>query len=388
VVDDLMSTGFAWPMKALHKAARIAATMLLALVAAPVWADWALNMPEGVTPISREVFRLHMIILTICALIGVGVFGAMIFSIVKHRKSRGAVAAHFHHSTRIEILWTTIPFLILVAMAIPATVTLLAMEDTIEADMTVKVTGYQWKWKYDYVEDGISFVSSITHPEALELAGIDPLATENFLLDVDNMLVLPLNTKVRFLITSDDVIHSWWVPDFGWKRDAIPGFINDAWTLIDEPGIYRGQCAELCGVGHGFMPIVVAVVEQEEYLAWVEEQAGAAAAVAAEAAREWILEELVAHGEQVYRIQCAVCHQAAGQGISGAFPALAGAPSATGPIEAHIDIVLNGRAGTAMQAFSALLNDTDIAAVITYERNAWGNDMGDAVQPREIAAKR
>ena len=196
-------------MRTLPKAGKIAAAILLALFTAPVWADWSLNMPEGATPFSREVYRLHMTILTICALIGIGVFGAMIISIVKHRKSRGAVASHFHHSTKIEILWTTIPFLILIAMAMPATVTLLAMEDTIEADMTVKVTGYQWKWKYDYIEDGISFVSSITHPEALTIGGIDPQATENFLLDVDNVLVLPLNTKVRFLITSDDVIHSW-----------------------------------------------------------------------------------------------------------------------------------------------------------------------------------
>lgn len=362
--------------------------MLLALFTAPVWADWALNMTEGVTPFSREVFQLHMIILTICVLIGFVVFGAMFISIIQHRKSRGAEAAEFHESAKIEMLWTIIPLVILVAMAVPATKTLLAMEDTTAADMTVKITGYQWMWKYDYVEEGISFISSLSHPEALQVAGIDPWATDEFLRDVDNVLVLPVNTKVRFLITADDVIHSWWVPELGWKRDAIPGFVNEAWTLIDEPGVYRGQCAELCGVGHGFMPIVVAAVEQDDWVAWVEEQAGAAAAVTAAAGREWALEELVAHGEQVYSTQCAVCHQPTGQGIPGAFPALAGSPIVAGPIEAHIDVVMNGRDETAMQGFSALLNDTDIAAVISYERNAWGNDMGDAIQPSEIAARR
>jgi cytochrome c oxidase subunit 2 len=388
-VDDLIKeSGFAWPMKTLHKAGKIAAGMLLALFTAPVWAEWALNMTEGVTPFSREVFQLHMIILTICVLIGAVVFGAMIISIVQHRKSRGAEAAQFHESTNIEIMWTIIPLLILVAMAIPATKTLLAMEDTSDSDMTVKITGFQWQWKYDYVEEGISFISSLAHPEALQVAGIDPWVTDDYLLDVDNMLVLPVNTKVRFLITADDVIHSWWVPKLGWKRDAIPGFINEAWTLIDEPGIYRGQCAELCGMGHGFMPIVVAAVSEDDWIAWVEEQAGAAAAVMAAAGREWAVDELIAHGEEVYAAQCAVCHQPTGLGIPGAFPALAGSPVTTGPIEAHMDVVMNGRAGTAMQAFSALLNDVDLAAVITFERNAWGNAGGDAVQPSEITAKR
>jgi len=236
-------------------------------------ADWALNMRQGVTEVSQQVYNLHMYILWICVIIGVLVFGAMFWSIWKHRKSRGAQAAQFHHSTTAEVIWTTIPVFILVGMAIPATRTLIAMEDTSNPDLTVKVTGYQWKWKYDYLEDEVSFYSNL---DAASRAAVydDPRQAENYLLEVDNPLVVPVNKKVRFLITSDDVIHSWWVPDLGWKKDAIPGFVNQMWTRIKEPGVYRGQCAELCGKDHGFMPVVVVAKSEEDYQQWVAEQKG------------------------------------------------------------------------------------------------------------------
>ena len=256
---------------------RVAGLLALLALAAPAGAEYGLNMPRGVTPYSAEVYDLHMLILWICVAIGLLVFGAMFVAILLHRKSRGHQAAQFSHSTRAEIIWTVIPILILVAMAVPATRTLIYMEQTGDADMTVKITGYQWKWKYDYVEDGLSFLSNLD-PEsnrARQLrSGIDPASVQDYLLNVDNPLVLPTNTKVRFLITSDDVIHSWWVPEFGWKRDAIPGFINEAWVTIEQPGIYRGQCAELCGKDHGFMPIVVVAKSPAEYTAWVADQKG------------------------------------------------------------------------------------------------------------------
>lgn len=234
-------------------------------------ADWALNMPRGVTELSQQVYNLHMYILWICVIIGVLVFGAMFWSILKHRKSKGAQAAQFHHSTTAEIIWTTIPVFILIGMAIPATRTLIAMEDTSSPDLTVKVTGYQWKWKYDYLEDEVSFFSNLA-PSSRAAVFDDPSQAENYLLEVDNPLVVPVNKKVRFLITSDDVIHSWWVPELGWKKDAIPGFVNQMWTRIPEPGVYRGQCAELCGKDHGFMPVVVVAKSEEDYQQWVAQQ--------------------------------------------------------------------------------------------------------------------
>ncbi|MCB1923009.1 MAG: cytochrome c oxidase subunit II [Gammaproteobacteria bacterium] len=351
-------------------------------------------MREGVTETSQSVYDLHMTIFAVCCVIGVIVFGAMIYSIIYHRKSKGAVASQFHESTTMEILWTIVPIVILVSMAVPATSTLLAMEDTSDADLTVKVTGIQWKWKYDYVDGdaaGVSFISSLhpKHNEARQLGANADLSQfdDHYLLDVDNPLVIPTGKKVRFLLTAADVIHSWWVPDLGWKKDAIPGFVNEAWTKVDEPGVYRGQCAELCGKDHGFMPIVVIAKAPEDYAKWVAEQKGAAAAEAASADREWTQDELMAKGEQVYATNCAACHQATGQGVPGAFPALAGSAIATGDAAAHIDIVLHGKAGTAMAAYAGLLSDADIAAVITYERNAWGNSAG-AVQPAAIKAAR
>ncbi len=357
-------------------------------------ADFALNMREGVTTTSQSVYDLHMTIFWVCCVIGVVVFGAMIYSIIYHRKSRGAVAAQFHESTTMEILWTVVPIVILISMAIPATSTLLAMEDTSEADMTVKVTGIQWKWKYDYVDGdaaGVSFISSL-HPQHKEArllgsgADVSQFGDE-YLLDVDNPLVIPTGKKVRFLLTAADVIHAWWVPDLGWKKDAIPGFVNEAWTQVDEPGVYRGQCAELCGKDHGFMPIVVVAKSPADYATWVAEQKGAAEAEAASADREWTKDELMAKGEQVYTTNCAACHQATGQGLPPAFPAIAGSPIATGDPAAHISLVLNGKPGTAMAAYRDILKDADMAAVLTYQRNAWGNDAG-IIQPAAIKAAR
>jgi cytochrome c oxidase subunit 2 len=347
-------------------------------------------MTTGVTDTSQSVYSLHMIIMGICALIGVVVFGMMIISIIKHRKSKGAVAAQFHESTAAEIAWTIVPIVILVSMAVPATRTLLAMEDTSNADMTIKVTGIQWKWKYDYLEDDISFVSSLhpKHNEARQLgSGVDVSTVDNYLLDVDEPVVIPVGKKVRFLLTAADVIHAWWVPDLGWKKDAIPGFINEAWTQVEEPGTYRGQCAELCGKDHGFMPIVVKAVTDEEYAEWVAAKQGAAMAAAASVDREWTKEELVERGAKVYATNCAACHQANGQGVPGAFPAIAGSPVATGDPAAHINLVLNGKQGTAMAAYRDLLNDVDLAAVITYQRNSFGNDAG-VVQPAAVQAAR
>ena len=231
-------------------------------------AAWDLNLPVGVTPISRDVYDLHMLILWICVIIGIVVFGAMFISIVLHRKAAGHKAAHFHHSTLAEILWTVVPFVILVACAIPATNTLIDMEDTSEAEITIKVTGYQWLWKYEYIEDGVSFYSSLAPSSRNAIYG-DPWAVDNYLLEVDKPLVLPVGKKVRFLLTADDVIHAWWVPALGMKKDAIPGFVNEIWAVIEEPGTYRGQCAELCGKDHGFMPIVVEAVSEDKYKQWV-----------------------------------------------------------------------------------------------------------------------
>jgi len=356
----------------------------------PASADYALNMTTGVTSTSQQVYDLHMIIFWICCVIGVVVFGAMIYSIIKHRKSKGAVAAQFHESTTAEIAWTVVPIIILVSMAVPATKTLLAMEDTSDADMSIKVTGIQWKWKYDYLDEGISFISSLhpDHEQARQLkSGANPADIEHYLREVDNPLVVPVGKKIRFLLTANDVIHSWWVADLGWKKDAIPGFVNEAWAKIDKPGVYRGKCAELCGKDHGFMPIVVVAKSEADYATWVAEQKAVAEAAMASADREWTKDELMARGEKVYTTNCAACHQANGAGIPGAFPGLAGTAITTGEAAAHIDIVMNGKPGTAMAAYKNLLNDADLAAVITYERNAWGNDAS-IVQPAAVKAAR
>lgn len=364
--------------------------LLVLMVATPASAEWGLNLRRGVSAISETAYELHMLVLWICVVIGVLVFGAMFVSMYLHRKSRGHQPATFSHSTKAEIIWTVIPILILIGMAIPATRALIFMRQTGDIDMTVKVTGYQWKWKYDYLEDDITILSTLhpDHNRARQLgSGMDPYATTApYLLEVDKPLVLPTNTKIRFLITADDVIHSWWVPDFGWKRDAVPGFVNESWVEIKEPGTYRGQCAELCGKDHGFMPVVVIAKTPGEYMAWVADQKQEAQVAEAEVQREWSYDELVTHGQAVYEQQCASCHQADGAGLAPGFPALAGNEVVTGPVGEHIKVVVNGRPGTAMQAFGQMLSESDIAAALTYTRNAWGNDTRDQVQPKDIKA--
>ncbi len=347
------------------------------------------NMTQGVTEISGKVYHLHMLIFYICVAIAVVVFGVMFYSIIKHRKSKGAVAANFHESTKVEIIWTIIPILILIGMAIPATKTLIEMEDTSESDITVKITGSQWKWHYSYFDHDVEFFSYLsTSNEQIE--GTDEKG-EHYLLEVDNALVLPIGKKIRFLMTSDDVIHSWWVPDFAVKKDTIPGFINEAWTKIDKPGIYRGQCAELCGRNHGFMPIVVQAVEAAEFDEWIaaKEQELAAAKLEEQKALEKTLsmDELMALGKDVYEGRCAVCHQSNGLGVANVFPAMKGSAVVLGDVNGHIDIIVNGVNGTAMQAFGIQLTAEEIAAVVTYERNAWDNNTGDVVQASDVSTQ-
>jgi len=364
----------------------------LIISAAILWstnlqAAWELNMPQGVTQISRDTYDLHMQILWWCVAIGVVVFGVMLVSIILHRKSRGAVSATFHESTKVEIIWTLIPFVILILMAIPATRVLTEAYDSSESDLDIMVVGYQWRWEYKYLredegEEEVSFFSALSTPRE-EINNALPKG-ENYLLEVDNPLVIPVNKKVRFLITSNDVIHSWWVPAFAVKKDAIPGFINEIWTNVEEPGIYRGQCTELCGLEHGFMPIVVHAVEQEEYDAWYADRQESARTTRAMADNVVTAEESMIAGEQVYLRNCSACHQPTGAGMPPVFPAIAGSAIATGPLRANIDLLLNGVTGTAMPAFRNQLNPIELAAVITYVRNAWGNNTGDLIQPAEV----
>ncbi|APX93153.1 cytochrome c oxidase subunit II [Halomonas sp. 1513] len=339
------------------------------------------NMPVGVTDLSAEIYSLHMTIFWICVVIGLVVFGVMFYSLFKFRRSKGAKSAHFHENTTVEVIWTAVPLLILVGMAVPATATLQKMYDTSDAELDVMITGQQWRWRYEYLGEDVAFNSNMSTPRA-QITG-DEERGEHYLLEVDEPLVLPINRKVRFLLTADDVIHSWWVPDFAVKQDTIPGFINENWVRINEPGIYRGQCAELCGMDHGFMPIVVHAMEEDEFDDWLAERKEAAEAEAMGVDREWEMDELMERGEQVYGSICASCHQVDGTGSS-AFPALAGNQELIDDVDWHIDVVLNGVSGSAMPAFRSNLNPVELAAVVTYSRNAWGNDTGDAVQPAEI----
>ena len=348
----------------------------------------SLNLRQGVTEISGQVYDLHMLMFIICVVIAVLVFGVMFISMYFHRRSRGAVAAKFHENVKVEIAWTVVPFLILIFMAVPAARTLIAMEDTTEPDMTVLVTGSQWKWHYKYMDSDVSFYSLLaTQREQIENKFTK---SENYLLEVDRPLVIPTDKKVRFLITSDDVIHSWWVPDFAVKKDANPGFINEAWTKVDEPGLYRGQCAELCGKDHGFMPIVVIAKTPAEYDKWMSEQEARIQREKEEEQRllamNMGMDELMSVGEKVYSSACAACHMPNGEGLKGAFPALKGSQIALEDMQGHIEIVVNGKTGTAMQAFGKMLSLKELAAVITYERNAWGNNTGESVQPKDINA--
>ena len=354
-------------------------------------AAWGLNMTQGVTPISQDVYNMHMTSLTVVTVIGVLVFGVMFWSIFHHRKSRGVKPAKFSHSTTIEIIWTIIPFIIIISLAIPATKLLARMDDTSESSVTIKATGYQWKWKYDYLNEDLTIYSNLAN-DSVEASqrnsGIDPKTTENYLRNTDTALVLPVGKKIRIMTTASDVIHAWWVPDLGWKRDAIPGFINDNWTVINKVGVYRGQCAEICGKGHGYMPIVVKAVPEKEYLAWVEETKLALKSNKNSDSKELSMDELKSKGESVYKANCLACHQANGQGIKGVFPALDGSPLATvkDRINDHIRQILYGKNN--MPAFGEQLSDTDIAAVATYERNHWGNKTGDVIQAKDIAAAR
>lgn len=348
-----------------------------------------LNMTPGVTDTSQSVYELHMLIFWICVVIGVGVFGAIFWSLIHHRKSAGFEPASFHESTKLEIAWTLVPVFILIAMAWPATTTLIDMYDTGGEDMTVEVRGFQWKWQYKYLDDDLnsqfSFFSNLATPRD-EIENRSDKG-EFYLLEVDNRLRIPVDRKVRFLLTSEDVIHAWWVPDFGIKRDAIPGMLNELWTVVNEPGIYRGQCTELCGKDHGFMPVVVEAMPQEEYDAWYAEQIEKAEARKEALSRTFTEEELMAEGEQVYNTFCASCHQPNGQGVPPAFPSLVGTPVVTGSRDDHIDLVLNGVPGTAMQAFGNQLDAAQVAAVVHYERHAWGNDAEDVTQPADVVAR-
>jgi cytochrome c oxidase subunit II len=365
------------------------ASMLVAgqAVAAPYLTE-GLNMTRGVTDISASIYDLHMLILWICVIIGIGVFGVIFWSLIYHRKSRGFKPANFHESTRLEIAWTLIPTLILVGMAWPATKVLIEMYDAGGEDMTVEVRGYQWRWQYKYLDDDFNssfgfFSTMSTSRDEIENRSAKG---EFYLLEVDNPLRIPINRKVRFLLTSEDVIHAWWVPDFGLKRDAVPGMLNELWTVVNEPGIYRGQCAELCGKDHGFMPIVVQAMPEAEYDAWYAEQLQVEERRQEALSKTFTPEELMAQGQQVYNTFCASCHQPNGQGIPPVFPGLIGTPIVTGPKEDHIEIILNGVPGTSMQAFGRQLDAAQIAAVTHYERHAWGNNAGDVTQPADVVA--
>ncbi len=369
----------------------VKATLLLLLLSPQIaLAEYGLNLTEGVTSVSKDIYGLHMLIFWVCVGIAIVVFGVMIWSMIFHRKSRGAKASNFHESTAIELVWTLVPLAILIAIAVPSTKVLIDLEDTSEADLTVKITGYQWKWEYEYVDDGVSFFSNLADTNRKAITDdATREGMENYLLEVDNHLVLPVGKKIRFLMTSADVIHSWWVRDLGVKQDANPGFINDAWATIDKPGIYRGQCTELCGKDHAFMPVVVEAVSQADYDAWLVDQKEKKKAAEAAAGKEWSKEDLMAQGQKVYSASCASCHGVTGGGIPGVFPAITGSAIVeNSDTKDHIDIVLNGKAGTAMQAFGRQLNDSDLAAVITYQRNALGNSEGTVVQPTTIKSAR
>jgi cytochrome c oxidase subunit 2 len=349
-----------------------------------------INLREGVTDLSRHIQDLHHLSLTICVVVGIVVFGAMFYAMYAFRRDRHPVPATFHESTLVEVIWTIVPVLILVAIAVPATFALIEIEDNSDSDLTVLITAQQWKWHYQYVEADIGYFSNLATPQA-QIDNLEPKG-ENYLLEVDRPLVLPTNKKVRFLTSSKDVIHSWWVPDFAVKQDAIPGFINEAWTRLDQTGVYRGQCAELCGKDHAFMPIVVEVIPEEEFDSWIADQR-LAMSLASETAvadrnKEWAMEELLQIGEEVFVSECATCHQTSGLGQPPKYPALAGSTIATGSIEDHLDRVMNGKAKTEMQAWAPQLTDLEIAAVITYERNSWGNDTGELVQPMKVYTAR
>lgn len=364
-----------------------AGLILMAFGLGTAQAAYTLNLMRGVTKVSNDLYDLHMLILWVCVFIGIGVFGTMFYSIYHHRKSKGHKAEQFHENTAVEIAWTIIPTLILIGMAIPATKAMIELDNVQESDMSIKVTGHQWKWEYEYLDNGIHFFSNLdegSNKVRQVGSGLDPRSVPNYLLNVDKPLVIPTKKKIRFVFTSADVIHSWWVPDLGWKKDTNPGFINESWTSVDEPGTYRGQCTELCGKDHAFMPIVVIAMNEPEYNAWVEQQKAAAAAEAGSAGKEWTKEDLVAKGKAVYETNCASCHMPDGAGLPGTFPALTASPVVTGDINAQVKLVSEGKG--MMPAFGKVLSAVDFAAVVTYTRNGLGNSVGDAIQPSAIQA--
>ena len=362
------------------------ALLMLSLYPSEVLSDWdALNMREGVTQVSRDVFELHMLIFYICVAIGAVVFSVMFYSLFRYTKKRNPNPSTFHESTKLEVAWTVVPFLILIAMAVPASKTLTEIYDDEEGEINIQVVGYQWKWEYKYLEDDINFFSNLSTDQD-EIYNLVPKG-ENYLLEVDEPLIIPVDTRVRFLITANDVIHSWWVPDFAIKQDAIPGFINTAWTRAEETGIYRGNCTELCGKNHGFMPVVVKVVEKDEYNDWVLAKKEEAIKLAELTEKEWSLTELTERGEGVYQKNCVACHQMNGEGLPPIFPALAGSDIVMFDKNRNVEILMEGVQGAAMQSFANQLSEVDMAAVITYTRQAWGNAEngdGEYVVPSDI----
>lgn len=352
-----------------------------------------MNFQPPVTQIAQQIYDLHNLMLIICLVIFLAVFGVMFYSILKHRKSLGHKSASFHESTSVEIAWTVVPFIIVIGMALPATKTVVAMKDTSNADITIKVTGMQWKWGYDYLNgegSGISFLSNLSTPHE-QIVDSTKVKNDNYLIEVDNPMVVPVNKKVRIITTANDVIHSWGIPAFGVKQDAIPGFVRDTWFKAEKVGTYRGQCVELCGKDHAFMPIVVNVLSEADYKTWVDGKKKEMAAQADDPTKTWTIDELKQRGEKVYTANCAVCHQATGKGVPGAFPPLDGDPVVNGPRAEQIHVVLNGKTTGSMQmpAWKAVLSDTEIAAVITYTRNNWSNKAQEnIVQPAEVLAAR
>jgi cytochrome c oxidase subunit II len=345
-----------------------------------------LNFQPPATKIAEQLYGLHTFMLIICTVIFIGVFGVMFYSVIMHRKSKGHKAANFHESTTVEIIWTIVPFIIVILMALPATKAVVAMKDTTNADLTIKVTGYQWKWGYDYVKgpgEGINFLSTLSTPRS-EVNGQTPI-TDLYLQEVDNPLVVPVDKKIRIITTANDVVHSWYVPAFGVKQDAIPGFVRDTWFKADRTGTFRGFCTELCGKEHAYMPVVVEVLSADDYAKWVDNEQKKMSAAADDPNKTYTIDELKARGEKVYTSNCAVCHQPTGKG-AGQFPALDGSKIVNGPIAEHVNIVLKGKG--AMPTWGAVLNNVEIASVITYERNAWGNHTGDILQPMQIADAR
>jgi len=375
-----------------RKSARNATTWVLALLGATfsglaLGLEW--NLQPAATKIAADIHGLHEYVMILVTVIFVGVFGFMFYAVYAHRKDKGYQAEQFHENTTVEFAWTVIPALILIVIAWPATRLVVAQKDTSNPDLTVKVTGYQWKWGYDYLKgegEGISFVSTLSTPRD-QIEGRAPKG-QNYLLEVDNEMVVPVGKKVRVLTTAADVIHAWWIPAFGTKQDAIPGFIRDFHFKAEKTGVYRGQCAELCGKDHGFMPIVVRVVTLDEYAKWVSERKKAIAAAADDPTKQFNIDELRQRGEKVYAANCVACHQASGKGMPPAFPPLDGSTLATGPVKDQIALLLEGKAGTAMAAFGKQLNDVELAAVITFTRNNWGNRTGDVVQPADVKALR